>query len=85
MDISEKHALYTKSSWNSLKEEEPRLEVFLRRVEEEMFTVIERPVKHSNLSQEEWKEKDLWQMTEMYPLKKWMKSSVFSYGIVMIV
>ena len=50
-----------------------------------MFTVIERPVKHSNLSQEEWKEKDLWQMTEMYPLKKWMKSSVFSYGIVMIV
>ena len=31
------------------------MEVFLSRVEEELFTVIERRVKHSNLSQEEWK------------------------------
>ena len=30
-------------------------EVFLSKVEEELFTAIERPVRHSNLSQEEWK------------------------------
>ena len=40
--------------WNTPKGE-PHLEVFLTRVEEELFTVIERPVRHSNLSQEEWK------------------------------
>ena len=40
--------------WNTPKGEQ-HLEVFLTRVEEELFTVIERPVRHSNLSQEEWK------------------------------
>ena len=40
--------------WNTPKGE-PHLEVFLTRVEEELFTAIERPVRHSNLSQEEWK------------------------------
>ena len=45
--------LSDKSSWNSSKEE-PRFEVFLIRVEEQLFTVIERPVRHFILSQEEW-------------------------------
>ena len=54
LDFSEKPALHTKSSWNPSKGE-PHLEGFLSRVEEELFTVTERPVRHSNLSQEEWK------------------------------
>ena len=45
--------LSDKSSWNSPKEE-PHFEVFLIRVEEQLFTVIERPVRLFNLSQEEW-------------------------------
>ena len=47
---------YAKSSWNPPKGD-PNLDYFLGRVEEELFTVIERPVRHSNLSQEEWKTK----------------------------
>ena len=54
LDFSEKTAFHTKSSWNSPKGD-PHLKVFLSRVEEELFTVIERRVKHSNLSQEGWK------------------------------
>ena len=55
-DFSQKPAFYTKSSWNPPKGD-PNLDYFLGRVEEELFTVIERPVRHSNLSQEEWKAK----------------------------
>ena len=51
---SEKLAFDTKSNWNPPKGH-PHLEVFLSRVEEELFTVIERPVRHSNLFQEERK------------------------------
>ena len=54
LDFSEKPSFHTKSSWNPPKGD-PHLEVFLDKVEEELFTVIERPVRHSSLSQEEWK------------------------------
>ena len=54
LDFSEKFAFHTESSWNPPKGD-PYLVVFFSRVEEEFFTVIERPVRHSNLSQEEWK------------------------------
>ena len=54
LDFSEKPAFHTKSSSNPPKGD-PYLVVFLSRVEEELFTVIERPVRHSNFSQEEWK------------------------------
>ena len=49
LDFSEKPAFHTKSFWNPPKRH-PHLEVFLVRVEEDFFTVIERPVRHSNLS-----------------------------------
>ena len=45
---------HTKSSCNPPKGD-PHLEVFLSRVEEERFTVIARPFRYCNLSQEEWK------------------------------
>ena len=51
--LSEKPAFHTKSSWKPLKGD-PRLEAFLSRVEEELFTVIERSARHSKLAQEEW-------------------------------
>ena len=54
LDFSEKPAFHTKSSWNPPKGD-PHLEVFLNRLEVELFTVIERPVSHSNLSPGEWK------------------------------
>ena len=54
LDFSEKPAFHTKSSWNPPKGES-HLEVFLNRLEVELFTVIERPVRHSYLSQGEWK------------------------------
>ena len=54
LDFSEKPTFHTKSSQNPPKGD-PHLQVFLSRVEEERFTIIERPVRHSNLSQEEWK------------------------------
>ena len=54
LDFSEKPAYHTKSSLNPPKGD-PHLEVLLRRVEEELFTGTERPVRYSNLSQEKWK------------------------------
>ena len=54
LDFSKKLSFHTKSSWNPPKGD-PHLEVFLSKVEEEFFTAIERPVRHSSLSQEEWK------------------------------
>ena len=54
LDFSEKPEFHFKSSWNPPKGD-PHLEVFVSRVEEELFAVIERPARHSNLSQEEWK------------------------------
>ena len=53
-DFSEKPAFHIAPSWNPPKAD-PYLEIFLSRVKEELFTVIERPVTHFNLSQEEWK------------------------------
>ena len=53
LNFSEKPSFHTKSCWNHPKED-PHLKVFLSKVEEELFTVIERSVRHSNLSQEEW-------------------------------
>ena len=52
LDFGEKPSCHTRSSWNPPKGD-PHLEVFLSKVEDELFTVIERPVRHSNLSQEE--------------------------------
>ena len=52
LDFSKKPAFHTKSSWNPPKGD-PHFEVFLGRVEESLLTVIERSVRHSNLSQEE--------------------------------
>ena len=54
LDFSEKLAFHTKSSWNRPKGN-PYPEIFCSRVEEELFTTIKRPVRHYNLSQEEWK------------------------------
>ena len=54
LDLRGKPAFHTQSSWNSSKGD-AQLGVFLSRVEKELYTVIERPVRHSNLSQEEWK------------------------------
>ena len=51
LDFSERPSFHAKSSWNPLKGDQ-HLEVFLSKVEEELFTVIERPVRHSNLTQE---------------------------------
>ena len=53
LDFSEKSTFCTKSSWNPPKGD-PHLDVFLSRVEEDLFVVVERPVRHSNLSQVEW-------------------------------
>ena len=52
--FSEKPAFHTNSSWKLLKGD-PYFEVLLRRAGEKLITVIERPVRHSSLSQEEWK------------------------------
>ena len=54
LDFTEKPSSHTKSSWNPPKGD-PHLDIFLSKVEEELFVVIERSVRHSNLSQEEWK------------------------------
>ena len=54
LDFSEKSAFHTKSSWNPPKGD-PHLEVILSRVEEELFTIIERSLRYTNLSQEERK------------------------------
>ena len=53
-DFSEKPIFHSKLSGNPPKGD-PHLKVFLSRVEEELFTVIERPVRHSNLSQKDRK------------------------------
>ena len=50
----EKPSFDSNPSWNPPKGD-PHLEVFLSKVEEELFTFIERPVRHINLSQGEWK------------------------------
>ena len=52
LDFSKKPTFHPKSSWNPPKGD-PRLEVFLGKVEEKLLAVIERSVRHSNLSQEE--------------------------------
>ena len=54
LDFSEKPSFHTRSSWNPPKGD-PHLEVFLSKVEEKLFTAIERPVRHSNVSHKKWK------------------------------
>ena len=53
-NFSEKPSSHTKSSW-SPPNGDPHQEVFLSKVGKKLFTVSERPVRHSNFSQEEWK------------------------------
>ena len=42
-----------KSSWKPTKVH-PNLEVFLSKIHEELFNVIETPLNYSNLTKEEW-------------------------------
>ena len=52
--LSEKPACYTKSYWNPCKGD-TKVEVSVRRVKEQIFTVFERPVKQSNCCQGKWR------------------------------
>ena len=51
-DFSETPAFRVKSSWKPAKGH-PNLEVFLSKIEEELFKVIETPLNYSNLTKEE--------------------------------
>ena len=52
-DFSEAYTFRVKSSWKVSKRH-PNLEVFLTKIEEELFKVIEAPWNYSNLTKEEW-------------------------------
>ena len=52
-DFSETSAFRVKSSWKP-PEGHPNLEVFLSKIEEELFKIIETPLNYSNLTKEEW-------------------------------
>ena len=52
-DFSETPAFRVKSSWKPPKGH-PNLEVFLRKIADELFKVIETPLNYSNLTKEEW-------------------------------
>ena len=54
LEFSEKPAFHLGSHLGILLKE-THTQVFPSRVEEELFTVIERPVRQSNLYQKEWK------------------------------
>ena len=42
-----------KSPWKP-PQGHPNLEVYLSQVEKELFSIIDEPIRHSNLSKEEW-------------------------------
>ena len=52
-NFSETPAFRVKSSWKPPKGH-PNLEVFLSKIEEELFKIIETPLNYSNLTKEEW-------------------------------
>ena len=53
LDFSQTPAFRVKFSWKPPKGF-PNLEVFLRKIKEELFKVIETPLNYSNLIKEEW-------------------------------
>ena len=52
-DFSEVPAFSPKSSWNP-PQGHPNLEVYLSQVENELFSIADKPIRYSNLSKEEW-------------------------------
>ena len=54
LGFSKKPAFYTKSYWNPSRRY-THTATFLRRVKEEIFTVIEKPVRHSSWYKEKWR------------------------------
>ena len=52
-NFSETLAFRVKTSWKPLKGH-PDLEVFLNKIEEELFRIIETPLSYFNLTKEEW-------------------------------
>ena len=73
----------TKTSWNPPKGD-PHLDLFLSRIEEELFTATERSVRHSNLSKEEWKVIRSLSDDRNIVIKKKIRAPVLSYGILMV-
>ena len=52
-NFSEVPAFSTKSSWKPTQVH-PNLEVYLSQVENELFSIVDEPIRYSNLSKEEW-------------------------------
>ena len=53
-NVSKIPSFRSKSSWKPAKGN-PNLEMFLSKVEQDLFKTIETPVRYSNLSNDEWK------------------------------
>ena len=51
--FSEVPAFSPKSSWKS-PQGHPNLEVYLSQIENELFSIVDEPIRYSNLSKEEW-------------------------------
>ena len=51
--FSEVPAFSSKSSWKP-PQGHPNLEVYLRYVENKFFSIVDEPIRYSNLSKEEW-------------------------------
>ena len=52
-NFSEVPAFPPKSSWKP-PQGHPNLEVYLSQVENERFSIVDEPIRYSNLSKEEW-------------------------------
>ena len=52
-NFSEVPAISPKSSWKP-PQGHPNLEVYLSQVENELFRIVDEPIRYSNLSKEEW-------------------------------
>ena len=52
-NFSEVPAFSPKSSWKP-PQGHPNLEVYLSQVEKELFSIVDEPIRYSNLSKEEW-------------------------------
>ena len=52
-NFSEVPAISPKSSWKP-PQGHPNVEVYLSQVENELFRIVDEPIRYSNLSKEEW-------------------------------
>ena len=52
-NLIEVPAISSKSSWKP-PQGHPNLEVYLSQVENELFRIVDEPIRYSNLSKEEW-------------------------------